>query len=81
MRATITTCWHSEKIAKKLNAHKSTHSLTHRPWKTPRNIGRTTTTKKGTFFYHNQTQIQINERENAITTHVDSENQQQLKTK
>lgn len=33
---------------------------------------KTTTTSQKRNFYHNQTQIQINERENAITTHVDS---------
>lgn len=42
----------------------------------------TTTTKERSFFLNkNQTQLQINERENAITTHVDIEKQQQFQMK
>lgn len=40
--------------------------------KPKKNYNKTTTTSQKRNFYHNQTQIQINERENAITTHVDS---------
>lgn len=53
---------------------------THEPRNTPKNIGRNNQRQQQQLrkrnFYHNQTQIQINERENAITTHADSGKQQ-----